>query len=133
MLPQTNARLVSISTDGSSEDWDQPVGAAGAPKWQGDSDAYVQEKVRTVFSDREGALKKFRDVTVIIPSAVAAGGSQGTLVVQTGDIVTYIFRGIQHTRRVMDYSAPYLPNMNVPQYVKLHMNPEPVETALESN
>jgi hypothetical protein len=43
VLPQTNARLTKVAGGGTSEDYDVPEGADDA-KWEGDADAYYQEK-----------------------------------------------------------------------------------------
>lgn len=130
MLPQTNARLISITTDGQSADWDQPAGPEGPAKWQGVTDAYVLENVRTAYAAGPGPMVKTRDIQIIISGTLRDTTGQ-PLSIQTGDIVTYEWRGTMHTRRVMEYSAPLMPSLPLQNYVRLHLNPEAVETALE--
>lgn len=126
MLPQTNARLLSIQSDGTSEDWEAAAGA-GTPKWSGNADAYVIEKVRTSFSQNEGALIKFREIQIIV-SAAMLDAVGDPLDILTGDIVTWMKRGQTHTRRVMDYTdadMPELPGSML--YRRLHMEPQKLE------
>lgn len=132
MLPQTNATLFSIvaGTSVQSEDWDVAQGTTGSTvKWQGGSDAYVMEKVRTGFAGNEGALQRAKDVTMIIPSNLVMTDNN-PLTLEEGDIFTYQFRGVIQSRRVMEYSAPTLPGANVAEYVRVSMTPEPVEDPL---
>lgn len=131
MLPQTNARLISITLTGSSEDWDQPAGAAGATKWQGNEDAYVIEKVRTVYDTGTGALVKRRDIQIIISGTLRDTAGQ-PLDIGTGDILTYQWRGVTHTRRVMEINGAFMPTLPLHNFVRVHLNPEAVETAMES-
>lgn len=131
MLPQTNARLISIAPPGATEDWDQPAGPTGTPKWQGNTDAYVLEKVRTVYAQGTGAMVKQRDIRIIIAGTLKDAAGQ-PLTINTGDVVTYRWRGTTHARRVMDYSAPDLPSVPLQNYVTVHLNPEAVETAMEN-
>lgn len=130
MLPQTNARLVSIATGTSvqSEDWDQPAGSATAYKWQGDEDAYIEETVRTVYAQQAGALVKVRDIQLTVSDTLA-----DSVDIQTGDILSYLFKDIMHTRRIMEYESPYLPTIPAFQrYTTLHLNPEPLEIGTEN-
>lgn len=129
MLPQSNARLISIQTDGVSEDWDRPAGPAGPAKWQGNEDAYVIEKVRTAYTG-DGPMAKTRDVQIII-SASLRGVDGNPLIIATGDIFTYQFRGITHTRRVMEFNGAFMPILPAHNFVRVHLNPEALETALE--
>jgi hypothetical protein len=131
MLPQTNARLISITTEGSSEDWDQPAGPASAAKWTGNEDAYVMIKINTRYSTTAGALAQQRDVRIII-SGNLTDTDGNPLEIDAGDIFTYQWRGVTHSRKVMEWSAPYDPNLLLNDFVTVHLNPEALETALES-
>lgn len=131
MLPQTNARLISITTDGTSEDWDEPAGPAGPAKWSGNEDAYVTEKIRTNFPTGAGALGKRKDMQIRV-SGNLRDTTGAPVTINTGDIITFEWRGVTHARRVMDWEAPMMPSLPLQNYVKLHLNPEAVETALES-
>lgn len=131
MLPQVNARVLAITTAGSSEDWDQPAGPTGAVKWQGDTDAYVIDKIRTVYDMRQGGMTKVRDTTIRISSTLMdANGAAIDL--NQGDIITYTFQGQQHSRKLMEFQNPFLPGLAIQEYIVLHLNPAAQEVALES-
>ena len=130
MLPQINAEMLGVFTTGASEDWDQDA-AEGNAKWSGDEGVYVIEKIRTNFSQSEGSLVKTRDIQIVI-SATLTGIDGQPLIIETGDYVTYKFRDQLHTRKVMEFSGAASPvGFNIPEYLRLHMNPEAVETAME--
>lgn len=131
MLPQVNAILISINTDGATEDWAAGPGAPGPAIWSGSSDAYVMEKIRTVYSQSAGGLLKEKEVTIIISSNLTDINGN-TLTVNTGHIFTYSYRGTMYTRRVMDYSAPYLPGIGLQEYIRVNLNPAAMELALEA-
>lgn len=81
MLPQSNARLLSVTraATGSTEDYDRP--ATGEPTvWTGNIDAYVQRKMTSVFSENE--LKRLLVVTLLVDDALPVP-------LEDGDILTY--------------------------------------------
>lgn len=131
MLPQANAQLTSIDTGASVEDWDTPASAGTTNIWSGATDAYVIEKVRTVYAGNEGGLLKQKDIRIIISSNLV-DDSGNPLQVNPDDVVTYVFRNTTHVRHVEDMEAPYLPGLGIQEYIILHLRPEAVETALES-
>jgi hypothetical protein len=134
MLPQTNARLLSIAGDPSpSEDWDVSAGPTGGSiVWAGDEDAYVDEKVTVSYANIAGGQIRQRRVTLIIPADLVDGDNDA-LTLQTGQVVTYNYRGTNNSRRILDYAAPHLPGMglSIYEYVKLDLDPTPVEVTVE--
>lgn len=132
MLPQSNATLIAISAGYSahSEDWNTDANSGTVQKWVGSEDAYYIEKTRTTYSAEEGgegALHRRRDVSLILPATLF----RDSIALEEGDILTYTVNGVQHSRRVMTTASAYLPG--VPNYVRVNMNPEPVEIELEQN
>lgn len=80
-LPQSNARLLSVTRGEYSEDYDRPETVA-APVWQGNIDAYLQEKLLSTFN-QGGELLRVVQVTIIISSDIET-------VLQTGDLLSYL-------------------------------------------
>lgn len=81
LLPQSNARLLTITRGGTTEDYDSPAGSP-ITVWRGNWDAYVQQKIRSNFND-QGRLDRVLEVTLIIPADLPVQ-------VEPGDIVTYV-------------------------------------------
>jgi hypothetical protein len=126
MLPQINAQLISIEADSTSDDWDSSAGV-GSLKWQGNVGVYALDKIRTVFAPNEGALVKFKDVNILIDSSLSTADGD-PLEIQTGDILTYTQGVKSYTRRVMDYSDHFLPEIPASmRYSRLHLEPQRVE------
>lgn len=123
MPPQQNASLIQISGDGQSDDWDVAQ-AKGSAVWTGSVGAYVQEKVRTNFSQQAGALNKSKDLQIVLDMPFAG-------IINTGHVLTFTWRDETHSRRVMEYNGADL--AGVPNYRRFHLNPEPLEIALEND
>jgi hypothetical protein len=121
MLPQSNGRLIRVSTDGTSEDWDLDAGA-GAPRWQGAEDIYIVTKIRRSFSQGEGALVSFETMTILIDDTLTDRDGR-RMEFTPGDILTYEDSyGKQYTRRIMDDTNPTLPQIPAGQtFRSLHM------------
>ncbi len=79
-LPQANARLTAVVARGHSEDWDEGE-EAGAERWAGTADAYVQQAQQQV---RDGA----RDSTVVTRSIVLPPN----VPVHVGDTLRLVWR-----------------------------------------
>jgi hypothetical protein len=124
MPPQINAQLIQVNTDGASDDWDITASLGGAV-WSGSAGVYVQEKVRTNFSQSAGSLVKTKDIQIVLdaPLVQAIG-------IDSGHILTFSWRGQIHSRRVIEYNGADL--AGVPNYVRIHLRPEPLEITLES-
>lgn len=122
MPPQTNATLLQISADGQTEDWDVSE-STGAAVWSGSVGAYVIEKVMTNFSQSAGALKKTKDLQIILDQPFATQ-------INSGHILTFMWRNATHSRRVIEFNGATL--AGVPNYMRFHLRPEPLEIALES-
>ena len=84
ILPQSNARLKSISSAGTAEDFDQAEGAGGS-KWSGDADAYYSEKRQRVTGPDGSSVVVTR--SLIIPGDLAA------IEIVDGDVCSILFRG----------------------------------------
>ena len=80
LLPQSNARLISVSRGGLTEDYDRPAGS-NSPVWQGNMDAYVQQDIVSNFGDR-GELNRVLKVTLFISGDIP-------ITVRAGDTVVY--------------------------------------------
>ena len=87
MLPQANARLLSISREAGPsdflEDYDRPATGAvagGTDVWQGNIDAYVQRKIVSTLSDN-GELRRVLQTTLLITDDVST-------ILQAGDTIT---------------------------------------------
>lgn len=126
MLPQINAQLLTIESDGPSDDWDTSAGVGGL-KWQGSVGIYAIERIRTVFAQNEGSLVKFKDINLIIDSSLKTQDGD-PLEILTGDILTYQQGSRTVTRRVMDYQNHYLPAIPAEmRYSRVHLEPQKVE------
>lgn len=94
-LPASNARLTMILGGGFSEDYDEPA-TNGTPKWTGDADAYVVDKVRTAVT--AAGLARVKTTYVVIPVDLADG-------IESGDTVTYTINGTSVSRVVWEIEA----------------------------
>lgn len=130
MLPQVNARLLQISSGGIAGDWDQPAGP-GLAKWQGDADAYVQERVRTALPTAPGAVIRVKDTSIVISSDLV-DEEGNSILIASGDVFTFTFRGITHQRVASDEVSAYLPGMAIQEYVRVHFTNEAPEQELET-
>lgn len=128
-LPQSNATLLMVSQVGASEDWDA-TDATGSMLWSGLADAYVQEKIRTNFSQTSGALTKSKDLQIVLPATMYDNdGNQLNL--NSGDVLTFQWRGQTHSRRIIEYNGAVL--AGIPNYLRVHLRPEPLEISLEND
>lgn len=123
MPPQTNSALIQISSDGQSDDWDVTQ-ATGSAVWSGSADAYVQEKIRTNFSQSAGALVKTKDLQIVLDMPFAGR-------INTGHVLSFTWRGQTISRRVMEYNGADMGG--VPNYRRFHLHPEPLEISLEND
>lgn len=112
-LPQVNARLKSIVPPGGSEDYDNP-GSAGTPKWAGDIGAYVTESV--IQSTSQGRLDRLKRTAIVIP-----GDLRPAVDLATGDVLTYDYAGLTHSRKVVDFQAHLLPTARAFATVKVEL------------
>jgi len=127
MLPQTNGTIIAINSDGPSDDWAASAGA-GVPKWAGTCDTYVKQTIRKSFSQNEGAIVQFRDVTLYVDQSLTDRNGN-RIEFDVGDLITYVDPyGNQHTRRIMDDTNPTLPNVPAAMtYRRLHLEIEKLE------
>lgn len=99
-LPQSNAKLLSISSPGFSPDGDLPAGDA-TPKWTGSSDAYVVESLVT--STAAGRLDLFDVDSIVVP-----GDLRPSVSIDRGDQVSFDYAGTTRTRTVLNVRARLL-------------------------
>jgi len=102
--PQINATLLAISRPGTgfTEDYDRDADPL-TPQWQGQSGAYVRQKMRARFNPTGGS-DRVTDITVYIDSDVArlVGLKSGdTLTIQYLDS-TYSVRALEVSTTVLD-------------------------------
>jgi hypothetical protein len=128
MLPQTNGTIIRIGSDGPSDDWSTSAGV-GNPKWSGACDTYVKQKITKTFSQNEGAMVQFRDVTLYVDQSLRDRNGN-RIEFDVGDIITYIDPyGNEHSRRIMDDTNPRLPQVPAAMtYRQLHLEIEKLET-----
>lgn len=115
MLPQINARLLSINADAQSEDWDESAGA-GTPKFEGPVGIYYTMTINTVFSESESGLVRFRTDVLRLDETLPVD-------IEIGDIFNYTDNaGKSHTNRVQVLTHPSLPQIPLGMtYVKVTM------------
>lgn len=109
MLAQENARMLSISGEGDSADYDY-AGGAGASLWAGVTYAYYSETARLDTAD--GQLNRTSADFLLVddlPIDPAVGIS-----------VTFEYEGVQQTRRVTEVGhRPSIPG--IPHTHKLYL------------
>lgn len=122
MLPQINARLLSINADSQSSDWDESAGA-GTPKFQGPVGIYYTMTINNVFSENEGALVRFRTDVLRLDETLPVD-------ILVGDIFNYTDnRSKPHTNRVQLVTNPSLPQIPMGMtYIKVTMEAVRVES-----
>ena len=122
MLPQINGRLLSISSDSQSDDWDESAGA-GTPKFVGPTGIYYTMTINNAFSESEGALVRFRTDVLRLDETLPVD-------IEVGDIFTYTDnRGKPHTNRVQLVTNPSLPQIPAGMtYIKVTMEAQRVES-----
>lgn len=91
-LPETNGRLVSITGEGTSEDWDSAEGQEVATRWSGGRAVYVVEEA--VQLDGE-SLNEVTRTRIVMPVELG-------LLVSQGDTLTFDFRGETRTGHARD-------------------------------
>lgn len=101
MLPQVNARVLSITGEGDSVDYDY-AGGAGASLWSGTSDAYYSETARLDVANgqlnRVSADFLIVDELPIDPAIVSS--------------VTFEYEGAEQTRRITEVGhRPSIPGI----------------------
>jgi hypothetical protein len=102
--PQINATLLAISRPGTgfTEDYDRPADPL-TPAWQGQSGAYVRQKMQSRFNPMGGS-DRTTDITVYIDSDIARAVS-----LKAGDTLTVQYLDNTYAVRAMEVATTVLP------------------------
>lgn len=115
MLPQRNAKLLKVAAAGSTVDWDSPD-AEGDPKFKGAAPAYYTERrERSSAATTEDML--LRRWLVVEPG-------HPDVQFEEGDVVTFEYRGSEHTGSVDAVEERDLPNRPVVGSIRLTLKVE---------
>lgn len=94
MMPFANIRLIAVASPGDSEDFAHTT-TPGAAKWTGDVGAYLRDATRVTVGD---SLDVIVATTLTVPLTVRVEFAPN-------DLLTYVRRGAQTSRRVRDVQA----------------------------